>query len=80
MEFGILFDLHVSNSFLVLINYLVLLFLNNREVVVTTPRRQIKRESRREEKAIKAAQLDKVTICCFWVLIFTCFTLVLRFS
>jgi len=80
VEFGILFDLHVSNSFLVLINYLVLLFLNNREVVVTTPRRQIKRESRREEKAIKAAQLDKVTICCFWVLIFTCFTLVLRFS
>jgi protein MAK16 len=56
------------------------LALKTREVVVTTPRRQIKRESRREEKAIKAAQLDKVTICCFWVLIFTCFTLVLRFS
>ncbi|KAG7655293.1 Mak16 protein [Arabidopsis suecica] len=35
------------------------LALKTREVVVTTPRRQIKRESRREEKAIKAAQLDK---------------------
>ena len=37
---------------------------------MTTPRRDIKRESRREEKAIKAAVLDKVThlfslfVCC----------------
>lgn len=52
-----------------LINCLVLLFLNDREVVLSTPRRQIKREKRREEKALKAAVLDKVTICCIWVLI-----------
>lgn len=36
---------------------------------MSTPRRQIKREARREEKALKAAVLDKVTICCFWRLI-----------
>lgn len=36
---------------------------------MTMPRRQMKRESRREEKAVKAAELDKVTVCCLWVLI-----------
>lgn len=45
---------------------------------MTTPRRQIKREARREEKAEKAAVLDKVTVFYFWVLI--CLTLALRFS
>ncbi|WZZ89012.1 hypothetical protein YC2023_117591 [Brassica napus] len=29
--------------------------------MITTPRRDIKRESRREEKVVKAAVLDKVT-------------------
>lgn len=33
----------------------------DREKIMTTPRRDKKRESRREEKAIKAAVLDKVT-------------------
>ncbi|WZZ52382.1 hypothetical protein YC2023_052489 [Brassica napus] len=31
------------------------------EEMITTPRRDIKRESRREEKVVKAAVLDKVT-------------------
>lgn len=35
------------------------LALKTREKIMTTPRRDIKRESRREEKAIKAAVLDK---------------------
>lgn len=59
----------MSSYFLVVINYFVLLFLNDREVVVPRPRRQIKRELRREDKAKIAAQLDKVTICCLCVLI-----------
>lgn len=60
----------MSSSFLVVINYFVLLFLNDREVIIPRPRRQIKRELRREDKAKIAAQLDKVTICCFCVLIY----------
>ncbi|KAH0898375.1 hypothetical protein HID58_047943 [Brassica napus] len=36
------------------------LALKTREKI-TTPRRDIKRESRREEKVVKAAVLDKVT-------------------
>ncbi|VVA92266.1 unnamed protein product [Arabis nemorensis] len=35
------------------------LALKTRETIMTTPRRQMKRESRREEKAVKAAELDK---------------------
>ncbi|KAL0679775.1 hypothetical protein Bca4012_007756 [Brassica carinata] len=31
------------------------------EEMITTPRKDIKRESRREEKVVKAAVLDKVT-------------------
>lgn len=37
-----------------------LFVLFNREKIMTTPRKEIKRESRREEKAEKAAVLDKV--------------------
>ncbi|KFK44415.1 hypothetical protein AALP_AA1G254000 [Arabis alpina] len=35
------------------------LALKTRETIMTTPRRQMKRESRREEKALKAAELEK---------------------
>ena len=34
--------------------------LPNREKIMTTPRKEIKREARREQKAEKAALLDKV--------------------
>lgn len=40
--------------------WLHLFVLFNREKIMTTPRKEIKRESRREEKAEKAAVLDKV--------------------
>lgn len=36
----------------------------NREKIMTTPRKEKKREARREEKAEKAAVLDKVIILC----------------
>ena len=39
----------------------MVLVLVHREKIMTTPRRDIKRELRREEKAVKAAVLDKVT-------------------
>nr|GFD08589.1 protein MAK16 homolog [Tanacetum cinerariifolium] len=35
------------------------LVLKTREKVMTLPRKEIKRESRREEKALTAAQLEK---------------------
>lgn len=34
---------------------------------MTTPRKETKRESRRQEKAEKAALLDKVSLCLYFV-------------
>lgn len=71
-----------------IIDYVVLLLLNHREIIKTMPRRDIKREARREEKAVKAAALETVTTFFsflffpFWdvVFILLCLTFVLRFS
>jgi protein MAK16 len=44
--------------------YFALIFVA-REKIMTTPRKEIKRESRREKKAETAAELDKVRIPSF---------------
>ncbi|WZZ47114.1 hypothetical protein YC2023_043373 [Brassica napus] len=42
-------------------NYEKALETIDNNLMITTPRKDIKRESRREEKVVKAAVLDKVT-------------------
>ena len=43
--------------------FISFVFRIKREKIMTMARRDIKREPRREEKALKAAQLEKVTLC-----------------